>query len=129
MFFQVGGEFFETVLNQMNSFGRVSICGCISQYNLLEPPKGINNPIYVIIYILIIHICIYIVRPISGLILGKQLTVQGFMVYRWLSSWPAAFKEIAQWIAEVLFIRYLPCCCCKSLNFTIFFLFKGQTEV
>ena len=50
MFFQVGGEFFETVLNHMNSFGRVSICGCISQYNLLEPPKG---PIYVIIYILL----------------------------------------------------------------------------
>ena len=102
MFFQVGGEFFETVLNQMNSFGRVSICGYISQYNLLEPPKGINNPIYVIIYILIIHICIYIVRPISGLILGKQLTVQGFIVHRWLSNWPTAFKEMTQWITEVI---------------------------
>ena len=120
MFFQVGGEFFEAVLNHMNLFGRVSICGCISQYNLLEPPKGINNLIYVIIYILIIYN--YIVRPISGLILSKQLTVQGFMVFRWLSSWPVAFKEIAQWIAEVLFIHYLPCCCYKRLNFT---LFKG----
>ena len=24
----------------MNEFGRVSICGCISQYNLLEPATG-----------------------------------------------------------------------------------------
>ena len=37
---QVGGEFFEVVLSQMNTFGRVSVCGCISQYNLDEPPKG-----------------------------------------------------------------------------------------
>ena len=36
----VGGEFFETVLAEMNTDGRVSICGCISQYNLEEPPKG-----------------------------------------------------------------------------------------
>ena len=38
--FQVGGEFFEAVLSQMNTFGRVSVCGAISMYNATEPPKG-----------------------------------------------------------------------------------------
>lgn len=36
----MGGEFFETVLSHMNTDGRVSVCGCISQYNLTETPKG-----------------------------------------------------------------------------------------
>ena len=37
---QVGGDFFDTVLPLMNEYGRVSICGCISQYNLEKPEQG-----------------------------------------------------------------------------------------
>ena len=37
---QVGGDFFDAVLPLMNEFGRVSICGAISQYNLQAPEKG-----------------------------------------------------------------------------------------
>ena len=37
---KVGGEFFETVLYAMNDFGRVSVCGSISTYNVEDPPKG-----------------------------------------------------------------------------------------
>ena len=29
----------------MNEFGRVAICGAISGYNALEPPKGIDESI------------------------------------------------------------------------------------
>ena len=76
----MGGEWFETVLANMNTFGRVAVCGAISQYNLTEPPKF---------------------RPVSGLILLHQLRVEGFEVDRWLSQWPDAFKEIAKWIQEV----------------------------
>jgi len=38
----VGGEFFNTVIQKMNTFGRVSICGAISQYNMAveDRPKG-----------------------------------------------------------------------------------------
>ena len=43
LYIQVGGEFFETVLAEMNPDGRVSVCGFISQYNLEEAPKGINK--------------------------------------------------------------------------------------
>lgn len=39
---QVGGEFFEIVLANMNEFGRVSVCGAISLYNTEEPPKGMH---------------------------------------------------------------------------------------
>ena len=40
---QVGGDMFDAVLAQMNNFGRVSICGVISQYNLKEKQKGITS--------------------------------------------------------------------------------------
>ncbi|XP_041379630.1 prostaglandin reductase 1-like [Gigantopelta aegis] len=78
-FDNVGGEFFESVLGQMNTFGRVAICGAISQYNALELPK---------------------VHPVTTIILWKQLTVKGFIVTRWLDQWPDAFKEMTQWIQE-----------------------------
>ena len=39
-FFKVGGEFFETVLSNMNEFGRVSVCGAIAEYNLENPPMS-----------------------------------------------------------------------------------------
>ena len=41
-------------------------------------------------------------RQVSPLILFKQLQVEGFIVTRWLSEWPKAFKEMAAWIEEVL---------------------------
>ena len=37
---KVGGEFFETVLSQMNTDGRVCVCGYISQYSVTETQKG-----------------------------------------------------------------------------------------
>eukprot|EP00731_Ephydatia_muelleri_P016525 Em0009g949a len=103
MFFDnVGGEFFEVVLSQMNTFGRVSVCGCISQYNLEEPPKDVVwvagaylGPVVVMCIILVST------RPVSSLILFHQLKVEGFLVWRWnIEEWAASFKEIAQWIQE-----------------------------
>jgi prostaglandin reductase 1 len=78
-FDNVGGEFFEVTLSNMNEFGRVSICGAISLYNDTEKPKF---------------------RSVSDVILFKQLKVEGFMVSRWLEQWPKAFKEISGWIQE-----------------------------
>jgi prostaglandin reductase 1 len=40
-------------------------------------------------------------RYVSPLILFKQLRVEGFIVTRWLSEWPKAFREMATWIQEV----------------------------
>ena len=36
---QVGGDFFTVVVSNMNEFGRVSICGAISQYNTTGVPQ------------------------------------------------------------------------------------------
>nr|CAC38761.1 leukotriene B4 [Geodia cydonium] len=78
-FDNVGGEFFEVTLSNMNEFGRVSVCGAISLYNATEKPKF---------------------RSVSEIILFKQLKVEGFIVARWLDQWPKAFKEISEWIKE-----------------------------
>jgi prostaglandin reductase 1 len=78
-FDNVGGDFFTVVVSNMNEFGRVSICGAISQYNTTGVPQCNLN---------------------SGMLLFKQLRVEGFIVKRWLSEWPTAFKEMSQWIKE-----------------------------
>ncbi|XP_065910747.1 prostaglandin reductase 1-like [Dysidea avara] len=78
MFFDnVGGEFYDTIIPQMNKSGRVTIVGAISQYNLENPEKGTR---------------------VNRSILGKELTVKGFVVYSHLPRWPEAFKTMGEWI-------------------------------
>ena len=42
-FENVGGDIFDTVLAQMNPFGRVAVCGMMSIYGASEPPPGPKN--------------------------------------------------------------------------------------
>ncbi|XP_078588073.1 prostaglandin reductase 1-like [Branchiostoma floridae x Branchiostoma japonicum] len=78
-FDNVGADFSSTVLNHMNLFGRVSICGSISTYNDNEPAKG-PYPFVTILF--------------------KQLTVTGFIVTRWIKEWPKGMEQMVQWIKE-----------------------------
>jgi prostaglandin reductase 1 len=78
-FDNVGGEFFDTVLPQMNTFGRITICGIISTYSNSEYSKG---------------------PSVTPLVLFKQLTIKGFVAFRCKDQWNDAFKEMAQWISE-----------------------------
>ncbi|GBP37189.1 Prostaglandin reductase 1 [Eumeta japonica] len=78
-FDNVGGEFSSIVLAHMNEYGRVACCGSISAYNA-DVSKTPTAPI---------------VQPA---IVGKQLTIHGFMVNRWRDRWPEAFSQIVQWI-------------------------------
>ena len=57
-FENVGGAIFDCVLERLNDFARLALCGMISQYNLLEP-DGLRN---------------------IGEILNKNATLQGFRV-------------------------------------------------
>ena len=41
-------------------------------------------------------------QPVSFLILRKQLKVEGFFCLRWLDNCSEAFRELAQWIQEVM---------------------------
>ncbi|MDA8139520.1 MAG: NADP-dependent oxidoreductase [Desulfobacteraceae bacterium] len=77
-FENVGGRILDTVLARMNPFGRIPLCGLISQYNAVEP---------------------YGVKNISSLLINR-VKLQGFIVSDHLAHWPEAFKEIGQWLKE-----------------------------
>jgi len=79
-FDNVGGDFTSTVIsNHMNLFGRIAVCGSISAYNATELPTG-PYPF--------------------GTFIGKQLRMEGFIVYRWVKEMPAAITEMAKWMQE-----------------------------
>lgn len=80
-FDNVGGEISSLILNQMNEYGRISICGSISAYNadLTNLPKA---------------------TLLQPAMIFKQLKMEGFVVWRWLDRWMEAFEEIGGWIAR-----------------------------
>lgn len=77
-FDNVGGRIRSDLLPWMNKFGRIVVCGMISEYN---NPAGATGPSWM---------------PI----LTKQLTVRGFLMrdYVHLQSW--FVRDVAGWLAE-----------------------------
>ena len=78
-FDNVGGEITDAVFPQLNVFARVSVCGQISQYNQEKPDPG---------------------PRLLGLVLVKQVKVEGFIVVRWQNRWAEGIGQMAQWIKE-----------------------------
>jgi NADPH-dependent curcumin reductase CurA len=76
-FENVGGEHLEAVLFNMNSFGRIPVCGMISQYNQTQPQAGPRN---------------------LGFIIGKRLLLQGFIVSDHSDQLPQFQADMTQWI-------------------------------
>jgi hypothetical protein len=72
-FDNVGGEQLEAALGAMNLRGRVVMCGAISVYNDVEPRPGPRNLPFVI---------------------GKRLTIRGFIVTDHLDETPAFLAEL-----------------------------------
>jgi len=68
LFENVGGEIFEAALWNMREFGRIALCGMISNYNDAEPQPGPRG---------------------MPLIIGRRLTIRGFIV----SDHPEACQE------------------------------------
>ena len=58
-FDNVGGDHLEAAITALNPFGRVAMCGAISQYNAESPPPGPRN---------------------LAMAVGKRLRLQGFIV-------------------------------------------------
>lgn len=77
-FDNVGGEVSSMILNRMNDYGRISVCGAISSYNN-EIPK---------------------VPAVQSVLVFKQLKMQGFLVWRWSDRWMEGITEMAKWINE-----------------------------
>ena len=85
-FDNVGGDFLESAIFQMKNFGRIVVCGRISQMNVTTPGSGIKNMAHVLV---------------------KRLTVKGFLIFdhenerepfetdmlKWLSEGKVKFKE------------------------------------
>ncbi|XP_048507859.1 prostaglandin reductase 1-like isoform X2 [Athalia rosae] len=67
-FDNVGGDISSIVLNQMNNYGRISVCGSISVYNenLKALPK---SPV------------------IQPALVFAELKMEGFIVHRWMNRW------------------------------------------
>ena len=78
-FENVGGEILDTVLLQMNVFGRIALCGLISGYNATEAPAGPKN-----------------IRAV----LTQRLKMQGLIVFDWASRTPEAIAQLGQWHKE-----------------------------
>jgi NADPH-dependent curcumin reductase CurA len=79
-FENVGGETLDAVLTLINVFGRIALCGMISQYNLFQAGKDVPGP--------------YMFRNI----LMKRVKVQGFIVTDFRSRFPEAMADLAQWL-------------------------------
>src|SRR5574341_526582 len=77
-FDNVGGEILDTALARMKLFGRVVVCGTISDYNSTEP---------------------YRVRNWRA-ILVNRLRVQGMIVFDWKDRYGEALKALVGYLAE-----------------------------
>ena len=77
LFENVGGEIFDLLLARMNPFGRIAVCGLISQYN--SEPYPLRN---------------------VGAMLISRLTMRGFIVSEHMERWPAAHQELAEHLAS-----------------------------
>lgn len=78
-FENVGGEHLEAALANMNDYGRIAVCGMISQYNATEPQAGPTNLAMLII---------------------KKLKVEGFIVFDHWAHYGEYAQQMGQWIAE-----------------------------
>jgi hypothetical protein len=78
-FDNVGGEHLEAAISSLRPHGRIALCGAIAQYNATEPTPGPRN---------------------LALAIGKQLSLQGFLVGAY-SDKAAEFADLmAGWLAE-----------------------------
>ncbi len=76
-FDNVGGEISDAVLRNINFFGRVALCGSISQYNSTTPPMG---------------------PRLLGTFVGKRVRAQGFIVTDFANRTEAAMRQMGEWI-------------------------------
>jgi NADPH-dependent curcumin reductase CurA len=78
-FESVGGEHLQAALRHMNLFGRIVLCGMISQYNATEPQPGPSN---------------------LSLAVGKRLLLKGYIVSDHYDRRPHFLVDMAAWIAQ-----------------------------
>ena len=78
-FDNVGGDHLEAALDAFNKGGRAAICGAISLYNATEPPPAPRNMTYII---------------------GKRLTLRGFIVSDHNDRYADFQREMGGWVRD-----------------------------
>jgi NADPH-dependent curcumin reductase CurA len=78
-FDNVGGDHLQAAISALRLRGRAAICGMISVYNATEAAPGPRN---------------------MPLIIGKRLTLRGFIVFDHADLRPQFEAEVGQWLAE-----------------------------
>jgi len=76
-FDNVGGEHLEAAIGALRLHGRAALCGSISGYNAVEPPPGPRN---------------------LGLMVGKRLTLRGFLVSDHADLRPEFTETVTGWL-------------------------------
>jgi len=78
-FDNVGGEVLDAALARINQFGRLVLCGAISQYNVTDAPYGLRN---------------------TMLLVRWRARMEGFIYFDYRDKWPAMLGDLAAWRAE-----------------------------
>ena len=78
-FDNVGGNITDVVLENINKFARIVVCGSISVYNATTPPTG---------------------PRLEPLILKKSALMQGFIISNYAQKFPEASLKLATWLKE-----------------------------
>jgi len=76
-FDNVGGAVADAVFKQMNFFGRIALCGSVSQTSLAQPEMG---------------------PRLLGLFVGRRVTMRGFIVFDYVSRYHIALPRMAAWL-------------------------------
>ena len=76
-FDNVGGDFLEAAIFRMKNYGRIVICGRISQMNATSPGEGLKNMAHVLV---------------------KRLTIKGFLIFDHLNDREEFEKDMNKWI-------------------------------
>lgn len=78
-FENVGGEHLQAAIEVMNPHGRIAACGMIGTYNNAQPAAGPNNLM---------------------LIVGKKISITGFIVSDHFDVRPEFLENMSEWIAQ-----------------------------
>jgi len=78
-FDNVGGNFLESAIYRMKNFGRIVICGRISQMNSASPGEGLKNMAHVLV---------------------KRLTIRGFLIFDYFDDKNDFEKDMNKWISN-----------------------------